>query len=323
MGSLPCSVGDLEVLSKGLRLLCDAAMVSSLLSHKLGTLSVIDLDLTTNQVGGEIAENDTELKFQFSSVSKYVFASSTPEHMFSAQQRLGCLGVVEFHMYDDSDGVSQGNNTSLSGAKYDLVILRIEVAKVENLELTVKNARRFLAPTSFLVLVVTAPPCNGVQSAATSASTKNTEIITTVLPSTDLGLESCSISHPSTLTGSPSVFVCRPVECTSNPDNRVNFITVDLSRGYSKCMELIQRLKTEGWAGTLVGIQEAGSQPVETPILLLDDPMAPLLATIDEQDWAHLKEIMTAGRKILWLTCGSQFQVSRPLNSIERHFTWL
>ncbi|KAK7912259.1 Fumagillin dodecapentaenoate synthase [Apiospora marii] len=314
INSLPNAGRELDVLSSGLRLPCDATMVLLLLKHKLAASSVLDLDLTNDSECDDTAISEAELKSQLSSLSRYVFASSTKEHLLSAQRRLSNLRMTEFHMYD---GISQGDNISVSGAKFNMVFLRTHATGVQNLERAINNVRRFLTPTSFLVLVVGRPLRNAVQLGA--QTTAPMDIIDAVLPLTGLILQSRSSSRPFTSTDSSAVFLCRPDESALS-QSKIDFVTVDLSRGSSHCSRLIQCLRSLGWGGALVSIQEAGIQPIDTPLLLIDDPESPLLTTIDERDWADLRKVMTAGRKLLWLTSGSQLQVSTPSNAVVYGF---
>ena len=58
----------------------------------------------------------------------------------------------------------------------------------------------------------------------------------------------------------------------------------------------------------------------ETLVLVLDDISNPLLPTISADQWRALLRLMGSGHKILWVTSGSQFQVSDPQNSMFQGF---
>lgn len=51
-------------------------------------------------------------------------------------------------------------------------------------------------------------------------------------------------------------------------------------------------------------------------VLVLDDLSAPLLSTIGEEPWAALQALSVSHNKILWMTEGSQFQVTKPENAM-------
>ena len=51
-------------------------------------------------------------------------------------------------------------------------------------------------------------------------------------------------------------------------------------------------------------------------ILILDDLASPVLSTIGEGRWAALQALSTLRNKILWVTEGSQFEVTKPENAM-------
>ena len=51
-------------------------------------------------------------------------------------------------------------------------------------------------------------------------------------------------------------------------------------------------------------------------ILVLDDLVSPLLSTIEDGHWAALQTLSTLRNKILWVTEGSQLEVSKPENAM-------
>ncbi|KAL9115464.1 MAG: hypothetical protein Q9227_000785 [Pyrenula ochraceoflavens] len=53
----------------------------------------------------------------------------------------------------------------------------------------------------------------------------------------------------------------------------------------------------------------------DSTLLILDDPTSPLLSTVRQDQWATLQTLINAHNKILWLTEGSQLEVSRPGNA--------
>lgn len=60
--------------------------------------------------------------------------------------------------------------------------------------------------------------------------------------------------------------------------------------------------------------------PPETHVLVLDDVSNPLLPTISADQWRALLRLIGSGHKILWVTSGSQFQVSDPQNAMFHGF---
>ncbi|KAF4630892.1 hypothetical protein G7Y89_g7242 [Cudoniella acicularis] len=54
----------------------------------------------------------------------------------------------------------------------------------------------------------------------------------------------------------------------------------------------------------------------ESTVIVLDELSAPVLTTVKDSQWQTLKELTAQDHKILWVTTGSQFQVSKPDNAL-------
>lgn len=97
---------------------------------------------------------------------------------------------------------------------------------------------------------------------------------------------------------------------------------VSLSHGSSDiCSALVQSLRDLRWTGEVTDLSRASALPLNDPILFVDNPEAPLLANVTESDWNHLRSLLKAGRRILWLTSGSQLTVCSPSNALIHGFS--
>lgn len=56
--------------------------------------------------------------------------------------------------------------------------------------------------------------------------------------------------------------------------------------------------------------------PDENYVLVLDDMTSPVLPTISGGQWKALQALIDSGHRILWVTSGSQFEVSHPQNAL-------
>ena len=56
-------------------------------------------------------------------------------------------------------------------------------------------------------------------------------------------------------------------------------------------------------------------QPKST-VLIIDELSSPVLAKVDDQQWETIKDLAAQEHKILWVTTGSQLQVSKPDNAL-------
>lgn len=51
-------------------------------------------------------------------------------------------------------------------------------------------------------------------------------------------------------------------------------------------------------------------------VLIMDDLSSPVLANVKEDQWEAIKELASLEHRILWVTTGSQFEVSKPDNAM-------
>jgi hypothetical protein len=54
----------------------------------------------------------------------------------------------------------------------------------------------------------------------------------------------------------------------------------------------------------------------KSTVLILDELSSPLLTTITGDQWQAIQELTSRGNKLLWVTTGSQFDVTKPNNSL-------
>ncbi|KAH7307967.1 KR domain-containing protein [Stachybotrys elegans] len=113
-----------------------------------------------------------------------------------------------------------------------------------------------------------------------------------------------------------SVYLCT----VSREDTRLQPRVVDLSKGSEECSNLINSLQSLGWHGTTNNLADVADLTDGAPLLLIDDPEAPLLATISESDFGMLQKIVKSHGSLLWVTSGSQMSVSSPSNALVHGF---
>ncbi|KAI0010787.1 hypothetical protein F4779DRAFT_638417 [Xylariaceae sp. FL0662B] len=338
---------DTTVLSAGLRLPPIAALLVSLLMHKVACPSVVDLDMLS--VGGgkpelesDITKQDESslaLEYYLSTLRRYSYVSSTPEHLATIQPSLKNIPGAEFHIHDITSSAS-GEVPFDTGSIFDLVLLRMPTTgdKAKSLGTALSKAHELCNETGYLILVQPRTLIDDVIESSSECSADSepgvfiswSSYTEAVLQSSGFTLLAKSTPSENTATSSDvfsTVYLCtrrrgqideRQIE--KNQSAR-HFSIVDFSKASLKeSSALIQSLRNLGWTGDIVEALAASKLPLENPILLIDDPRAPLLATIGESDWAGLTALLKAGRRILWLTSGSQLSVSSPSNALIHGF---
>ena len=122
------------------------------------------------------------------------------------------------------------------------------------------------------------------------------------------------------------------ISCSASPTLRSAFLAttkIDVSiQPTARAIHLL-RFSPIGEAGRRVkiGLERLGWEIVEheypfnelkidSTILILDDLSSPVLSSIGEGHWTALQTLSTLRNKILWVTEGSQFEVTKPENAM-------
>ena len=112
-----------------------------------------------------------------------------------------------------------------------------------------------------------------------------------------------SLSSPSTLF---STYNEQPHPARELKVSLVNFVDRN-----SIEPEIVQILTARGWRVSSKK-SAAVESLTESPVLVLDTFETPLLSRLDADQWSSLKSLISSGRKILWITQGSQFKMCNP-----------
>lgn len=308
---------DVATLSGGLRIPRMAASLVSLLKHKVALPSFLDLDMTSD--GQEPVEGDGEaLRSQLSTLRRYTFASICPEHLIDAQKRLQGLGNAQFHIYDPT---SAGPQSLVDSNGFDLVLIRMPPTDSAQLSSVLEHAKSFLARTGFLILIAPGSWSEDTESSGSDPAVKisgNDGEPESLLQLAGFRVKAQFPSREAADTGAfYTIYLCALQGSQIRKPTSLDFPIIDLSKASSdECSTLIRSIQDIGWTGKSLELSAAACQPLGTPLLILDSPRKPLLANVSESDWDELRGLMKAGRKILWITSGSQMSVSSPSNAL-------
>ncbi|KAI3391820.1 hypothetical protein diail_6766, partial [Diaporthe ilicicola] len=312
---------DTVILSDGLLIPPLAATLVSLLRHKFALPSFLDVDMTSGlqqPPGGE----GNALASRFSLLRHYVFASTSPDHLLSAQKRLQGISNAQFHIYDPTSALLQ----SLVGTNgFDLALVRMPADGSTELRSTLANVRNTLKHSGFLILIAPGSWSDDTESsgseAAVNISRKDAEP-ESLLKSTGFSVKARFPSRePIGLADFSTIFLCAAESPQTMSTSSLAFPIIDLSKGSSDdCVSLIRSMKDRGWTGRALETSNAALQLADTPLLILDNPKKPFLANVSGTDWDDIQSLLKAGRKILWVTSGSQMSVSSPSNALVHGF---
>ncbi|MCJ1306407.1 hypothetical protein MMC25_000049 [Agyrium rufum] len=226
--------------------------------------------------------------------------------LFATQEKYGMHTSAAF-ISDDIDGVSL--DESLTKMKFDLVIARLLSPSQEAVENTVRNAQVMLREGGHLLLLGYTENGAGSDIEELSLSVDASSHIFNAMGFEDVR------SVP--LSGSPAVtsaFVAakkieRSVNRAPQLINMLHFLPISAIGS-----RILEDLKKSGWE-IVIHSYPFESTELDGITMILDDLESPLLSAIGQEQWATLQALCISRSRILWLTEGSQFQVTKPENA--------
>jgi acyl transferase domain-containing protein len=308
---------DTVEFCRGLLIPPVAANLVSLLKHKVALPSFLDVDMTFGLP--ESSEGNREgLVSRLSLFRRYVFASSSPDHLVSAQKRLQDSDNAHFHIYDPA---SAGLEPLVGSEGFDLALVRMPVDASTEVSSTLKSVQGILKRSGFLILVAPGSWSDDTESSGSEATvniSRKDGDPESLLKSTGFIVKARFPSHEFIGTADFStVFLCTVESSQTRQFAPLDFPIIDLSKSSSdECLSLICSMKDLGWTGKALEAPHAAREPSDTPLLILDNPQKPFLADVSQNDWDDIQSLIKAGRKILWVTSGSQMSVSSPSSAL-------
>jgi acyl transferase domain-containing protein len=309
--SLPITINDSKPFSKALSCSKSAGQMLMLTQHKLGLLSLLDVDFET-----EHAEESAQLHHHKTSedptFSRYVYTSTSAQGLERARARMDCEPCSSFFIYNilGDQELPFAINT-----KFDVVVVRISLGSGEELGSLLVKASSYVADRGFVLLMQSGMPLEDLEPTSTTNRTvanvswdnENTEAVISSagwqihLKSTHFGIASRTFLCSKHVPIGPEA---RDLPCS----------ILGMSDRYDalQLQALKEVLLRERSPGRIVSIDQAASDPAHDPILLLDHPASPFLETIDELRWSKLQKILGSNRRVFYVSCGLTNGVMLP-----------
>ena len=281
--------------------------IIDLVVHKTPNMNVMEVnmmhdDSTSAWLDGKSFDKSTRaacLQYHYTSVdaNTLIAAQAEYEGRENAQFSLLDIGKPNADLPQAEDG-------------FGLIILRLPVLESDTVPSIVRNARALLSNGGQLLLVehnTCGDDFVAVESQAQVCDmVKN---LATVLEANDfhntrhLPCEQSNVLRSVTIATAKS----RTVQVT--PSNQVNLVRFSSSTPTTQNIE--DGLKRIGWDLAERRAPFESLEPRST-VLVMDELSSALLPTIREEQWEAIKALTQAGNRILWVTKGSQLDVTEP-----------
>ncbi|PNY20705.1 Polyketide synthase [Tolypocladium capitatum] len=175
---------------------------------------------------------------------------------------------------------------------FDLVIIRTSTQSPETQQRVIRNARAFVSDGGYVLLHEETSTVSDVSEVSASLGFAKTFRLPT--------------------KGNAHVLVASSE--SSAPAPKIEL--VHFSKPIDVISDIVSELTSLGWeiteATSQLANNEATTEGHRKTILVLSDLSAPVLPTMTDDQWKLLKAILTSDNQVVWVTTGSQLNVTSP-----------
>ena len=321
--------------------------VIDLIAHKNPTLKVLEINLDDTDI--------SSLWFQNSDVSvrgaytQYDFTASNAKTLISVQTANESKRNAKFRLITPG---KEAIGLPTTKPTYDLAIIKVPEKYDSAVEEVIKNLKPLLNPHAFTILVrlvdaletglqEPSPETPGTPSEASSESspddTSASSVSSTLLeikPSGDDCWSRCklqslaetdnvfgSVMEITNTLSSSAAYLCSKAADTDIVDGSWHLTVASFDETMpALAPSLKATLKASGWIISTAPIEKLAFISHYEPksiVLVLNELSKPVLTRIPEKQWEALKQLISTGKPLLWVTKGAQTsQVTDPDNAM-------
>ncbi|KAI9781693.1 MAG: Type I Iterative PKS [Peltula sp. TS41687] len=295
---------------EGHRSLAIVHQIIDMVAHKRPNLKVMEINTLIRSdsiwLDGGVLNSSSR-----AACRRYHLALSTAGALLDAQGKYETLGDGALSVLDLS---SPSLDFKSGEGAFDLIIVKLSSSSKVPLMNMIINVRRFLHDTGYVLFM-------DYDSTKPDASPDSTLESPTGLADLVRG-----IGFPDPLqlffdveqmleeTGPASVTLATlRIADPSQPDHRISLAhfsdKVDMDGGIK------EGLTEWGWQTTDHRLPFTSVEPNST-VLVLDELHSPILSNVSKEQWQALQVLIQQKSKILWVTMGSQLEVTKPENAL-------
>ena len=277
-----------------------------LLAHKTPALKVMEVNLyssDTSSVWFQSQDQSSRAAYQH-----YSFLCSNPQSLISVQSKYEAERSTSFSLVD----LTEPNFVPVE-TNFDLVIIKFQQVFKGDLQNIARNSRAVLADGGHLLFIEQIP----------STVDSDSDDSDMVVVASDSESQSSWLSNMVTANGFGNALEL-PCDNVKSAYLYTAEVTIDdeaastmevsvahLSQDARQSWSINEALKASGWSMSehCYPFAEIRQQSI---VLVLDELYTPALTEIAESQWTAIKKLMECHCKIIWVTQGSQLEVTKP-----------
>ncbi|KAK7542637.1 putative polyketide synthase [Phyllosticta citribraziliensis] len=271
-----------------------------LFAHKMPHLKLAEIVLIPNDFSSLwLEETNASSSVLREACRKYVFASSEAKALVNVREKYSGKLSGDLHLFDSS---KPSGGLPLDYGDFDVVILRMNDLSHGFLNAVAKSARSLLHEGG---LVLLAEYHDGAQVCEKSPDFDVPALMDTC-GFEDLRSISCNFSEVLS-----SAFIATAVTKLINDLTKKEIDLVHFSAPTARTHQIRESLASYGWEISDHSI-DSERLVFNSTVVVVDELSSPLFPAITDNQWEALKKLAASDRQILWVTEGSQFEVTRP-----------
>ncbi len=278
--------------------------ILDLAAHKRPNLRVLEVNLTSGQDKSFWLSGSVESVAVRATAREYSYASDRPESVLSAQDLYSQMPTAHDSQFTLLPITNQSFEAPPELSNLDLVLVRTSrLSSAASTRILTRNAGRLLAQGGTIIV-----QHSNVDKDA-SAEEQYLETLCRVANSTRFARRPMACSWPKW------PLRIRQSAC----DRSLVILHLSSSRISSWSKAATNLLRDKGWSIMELELEEGHrqtQQPTKAAILVMDEVHQPLFATATQYQLEAIQNIAQQGNHLLWVTQGSQMQVSSPLKAV-------
>ncbi|RFU78094.1 polyketide synthase [Trichoderma arundinaceum] len=277
--------------------------ILDLVAHKSPRLRVFEVNLVPGDSSSLwFDDGDRSLRRAYSA---YTLASSDAKSIINARADYEKNGQTSFELHDFAKSAFDAKEQ-----KIDLALIKVSSLD-ENLAQLARNIRAILADGAIALFVESeaAADVDSDGSSVVVVGDKGSETEETNSFAANGFEKAATVS----VDNGKRLHFVRAIQQEEQTKRHVSVIHLIPESRLSTGLK--STLRSEGWEVTEHSAPFADLEK-DSILLILDDLVAPVLPTIEEAQWNSIKQLVLQGYRTLWVTEGSQMNVTKPNNAL-------
>ena len=268
--------------------------IIDMVAHKNPNLKVVESnmlpgDSTSAWLHGDIPDMSIR-----AAAAQYRYTSVDANALITAQEKYEGKGNTEFSLLDISN--STADLPTIEDG-YGLTIVRLPALKSDVVPTIIENARSLLSDGGYLLLI--------------QPNISQWQLCDRVNPLTKM-LESSGFHRPRHVSNTERSIILAAARSSTVQATLSNQVSVvRFSKSTAVIQEIEDGLNRAGWTLTEHEPPFTSLKP-KSIVLVTDDLSSPLFPSIRKEQWEGIKTLSQVGSRILWVTEGSQLNVTQP-----------